>query len=76
MIKIFTIMMVIVPILVVSIIVLAVLVSRHKKQIKKVSCPACGCTQIATLKRTGNYGNVVENICQNCGNSWELSRTI
>lgn len=40
-----------------------------------IKCHHCGCEQITVIKQTGNEGHKVLNVCQNCGESWEIGKS-
>jgi len=55
--------------------ILTILVCKlYSKKKTEVRCVKCGSVQIAAVKQSANEGNGIMNICQNCGNTWEISR--
>lgn len=56
-------------------IILTVMIKK-KSSVKKsaVKCMSCGCEQISVIKQTGNEGHKTLNVCQKCGNTWEIGR--
>lgn len=53
--------------------ILTILVCKLYSKRKKIVCSRCGCEQIAVLKQNANNSNGIVNVCQRCGNTWELS---
>lgn len=44
----------------------------NKMHTKKACCNRCKCTQIATFRQLSNNDHSFVNVCQHCGNTWNL----